>query len=325
MHRVLPTTNPAFLSLQDQSRVLPLFAFQSTLEHLLKKQEIDVVHAHNLHRDHCPGLASSITKTCHARRIPLIITVHDVGAYSSAPALASAKAALGAAVCVTTSSDNHKLLAKTFGVRALEVIEPCISFPSTPATAPTETPRIAIPGRLHPGKGILESAVIAGHVSNSLGSLTVMLSNYHHPHYGADLAYVNAIRDVGRTFPKLSCVFNEAPDASSLYCGAGVTLCMPLAAEGFGIVPLESLACGTPVIVHPLGGLSWTAGVPGIRIGDPFDAQKTCALLHEVLVNTSTLRQEIAQARPALEQRFSPDVIAARYLAVYERALKKHR
>jgi D-inositol-3-phosphate glycosyltransferase len=151
-----------------------------------------------------------------------------------------------------------------------------------------------------------------------------MLSNYRHPHYGADLGYVNAIRDLGGAFPNLNCVFNEAPDASSLYGGASVTICMPLAPEGFGIVPLESVACGTPVIVHPLGGLSWTAGVPGIRIGDPFDARKTCTLLHDMVFKKTLLRQEIAEGRAALEERFSPHIMAARYLAVYERAIK-HR
>lgn len=321
---MLPTTNPAFLGLQNQCRVLPVLGFQDTLEHLLLQQEIDVVHAHNLHRDHCPGLARSIVKTCQVRRIPVIITVHDIGAYSTSSALASAKAALSAAMCVTTSSYNHKLLAKTFGVRAAAIIEPCVSFPVTPSVDSTQAASIAIPGRLHPPKGILESALIAGHLSNSLGPVTVMLSNYRHPHYGADMAYVNAIGDLCGSFPKLNCVFNEAGDPSSLYHGASVTICMPLAPEGFGIVPLESLASGTPVIVHPLGGLSWTAGVRGVRIGDPFDALKTCTLLHDMMFNRSALREEIAQGRAALEERFSPHIMAARYLAVYERAAK-HR
>lgn len=324
-HRVLPTTNPAFLDLQAQDRVLPLLGLQCNLEEFLQQEKIDVVHAHNLHRGHCPGLASVIVNTCRARRIPLVITVHDIGTYSSSAALASANAALSAAVTVTTSPYNHKLLAKTLGIRAQAVIEPCVSFPATPSRHSTEAVSIAIPGRLSPPKGILESAIIAGHLSNSRRPVTVMLSNSRHPHYGADLSYVDAVRKLDSTFPTLKCLFNEAPNPNSLYCTAVVTICMPLAPEGFGMVPLESLAFGTPVLVHPLGGLSWTAGVPGVRIGDPFDALKTCTLLQDMILNRSLLREEIAKGRAALEERFSPQLMATRHLAVYERALKKHR
>lgn len=65
--------------------------------------------------------------------------------------------------------------------------------------------------------------------------------------------------------------------------------------------------------------------MPGVRIGHPLDALKTCTLLQDMVVNRSALGEEIMIARAALEERFSPQLMATRYLAIYEHALKKRR
>jgi len=60
------------------------------------------------------------------------------------------------------------------------------------------------------------------------------------------------------------------PDLSALYSGA--MLCVfPLLREGFGLPPLEAMACGTPVICSNASSLPEVVGDGGISF-DPHDS-----------------------------------------------------
>jgi hypothetical protein len=73
----------------------------------------------------------------------------------------------------------------------------------------------------------------------------------------------------------------------------------------------------------PLGGLTWTNGIQGVRIGGFRDPVKTCAIIQDMITNRKTLQGEIDEGRAALEARFSPEVMNSRYLALYDYALKR--
>jgi len=86
--------------------------------------------------------------------------------------------------------------------------------------------------------------------------------------------------------------------------------------EPFGIVMVESLVCGTPVLAHPRGAVPEviTDGVDGFVCRD---VEALCAAVGRI--------KEISrkQCRATVEKRFSDKVIAGQYLDLYRRVLAK--
>ena len=61
--------------------------------------------------------------------------------------------------------------------------------------------------------------------------------------------------------------------------------------EGFGLPPLEAMACGTPVITSNVSSLPEVVGEAGLTIS-PENEMALCDALHRVLVD-QTLRTEL--------------------------------
>ena len=108
------------------------------------------------------------------------------------------------------------------------------------------------------------------------------------------------------------------PDAElpAMYSAADL-LATPSFYEGFGLPPLEAMACGTPVIVSDVSSLPEVVGEAGLRI-DPGDADALAdAILR--LVEDSALRESLRKAGFAQARKFTWDKAARELLAVYGR------
>ena len=79
-------------------------------------------------------------------------------------------------------------------------------------------------------------------------------------------------------------------DLPALYNAADLFV-YPSLYEGFGLPPLEAMACGTPVITSNTSSLPEVVGDAGIMI-DPYDVDKLADAMHEVLYN-DRLREDI--------------------------------
>lgn len=88
--------------------------------------------------------------------------------------------------------------------------------------------------------------------------------------------------------------------------------------EPFGMVMIESLACGTPVVATRAGAAPEIVddGVTGFLRADP-------AALVPLLVRAATLDRRAC--RLAVEERFTAGRMAADHVAVYERAIARRR
>lgn len=108
------------------------------------------------------------------------------------------------------------------------------------------------------------------------------------------------------------------------YYRAADVCVMPSYYESFGLVAVEALACGTPVIATRVGGLQHTVqdGRTGYllswRCPEPF-AERI-----EALLENEDIRRRFGEAAPESVRRFSWDRVSAQILEVYEDLLQRH-
>ena len=107
-------------------------------------------------------------------------------------------------------------------------------------------------------------------------------------------------------------------DKLPYYYSAAEVLVMPSHYESFGMVALEAMACGTPVIASEVGGLGFLVqnGETGYTIpnGDP---DVLCERL-SMLLNDASLRQAMGQRAAQYAQSYTWDKIAAQIVNVYQ-------
>jgi len=92
----------------------------------------------------------------------------------------------------------------------------------------------------------------------------------------------------------------EQSDLPALYTLADLFV-FPSLYEGFGIPPLESMACGTPVIVSDKGALPETTGGCA-SIVDPFSVDSITAAMLELLQNQTLRNQFIEKGKQHVQQ-----------------------
>ncbi len=107
--------------------------------------------------------------------------------------------------------------------------------------------------------------------------------------------------------------FIEEPDLPALYTAADL-FCFPSLYEGFGLPPLEAMACGTPVICSNSSSLPEVVGDGGLLVA-PRSAALSAAIT-EVLTNDN-LRQRLRKRGMARASMFSWDTAAAKTLDLY--------
>ena len=99
-------------------------------------------------------------------------------------------------------------------------------------------------------------------------------------------------------------------------------LVLPSYHEPFGVVLIESLAMGTPVIASRVGGIPYIVedGKTGILV-EPGDVNALAEKM-QLLLEDGELRQEMGQhGKQEAMKRFHPDVVARKTMEVYEKVI----
>jgi len=107
-------------------------------------------------------------------------------------------------------------------------------------------------------------------------------------------------------------------DLHALYCAAHL-LVFPSLYEGFGLPPLEAMACGTPVVSSDAGALTEILGDAAVFI-DPLDIASLSQGIRRG-VEDKELRRELIERGIKRASRFSQSGFARRTLAVYREVL----
>ncbi len=114
--------------------------------------------------------------------------------------------------------------------------------------------------------------------------------------------------------------FQGAKDQDTLgyYYSAAEMVVMPSRYESFGMVALEAMACGTPVVASKVGGLAFSVqdGQTGFLVPDG-DAEAMASRIRLLLKNRA-LRHQMGRQAARWTQRYSWPAIAKQIVEVYE-------
>jgi glycosyltransferase involved in cell wall biosynthesis len=102
---------------------------------------------------------------------------------------------------------------------------------------------------------------------------------------------------------------------------AAEMLAHPAFYEGFGLPPLEAMACGLPVVVSDVASLPEVVGDAGLLI-DPHDVDELTVAIWRTL-NDPDLRQEMVEKGQRQAARFSWERAARETLEIYQLSFQK--
>ena len=107
-------------------------------------------------------------------------------------------------------------------------------------------------------------------------------------------------------------------DTLPYYYSAAEVLVMPSLYESFGMVALEAMACGTPVIASQVGGLAFLVqdGATGYHVPDG-DHEALCAKL-SLLLGDAALRQRMGAQAASYARGYAWETIAGNILKTYQ-------
>lgn len=107
-------------------------------------------------------------------------------------------------------------------------------------------------------------------------------------------------------------------DLPALYTGADLFV-FPSLYEGFGLPPLEAMACGTPVVCSNAASLPEVVGDAAITV-DPYDVEGLAEAMHCVLTDAD-LQEKLRKRGLKQARQFTWERTARETLAVYQEIL----
>jgi len=109
------------------------------------------------------------------------------------------------------------------------------------------------------------------------------------------------------------------------YCAANVVL-MPSYYEPFGMVAIEAMASGTPVVASNVGGLKWVVedGITGFR-AEPKAADKFAKQVAKILLDPALEKRLGENGIVKMRQNFSWNTVAEKALEIYKELIVQNQ
>jgi D-inositol-3-phosphate glycosyltransferase len=197
---------------------------------------------------------------------------------------------------------------------------------------PSEHRMVLFVGRIEPLKGLdvlieamgrfcqhshieqkkLDLAIIGGEPEVSPEVMTV------------EMARLKELREKYGVKDMVTFLGKRAQDTLPYYYSAAETVVVPSHYESFGMVALEAMACGTPVVASQVGGLAFLVkdGITGytVPVGDP---EALCCRLKS-LMSDPDLRAQMGQQAAEFARGYAWEKIAAQIVGLYKDVLLKN-
>ncbi len=172
-------------------------------------------------------------------------------------------------------------------------------------------------GLLRPHKNVVRMVEAFERAARAAGPLSLVLRGRPEARYGEVLAAIEAARRTADI--RILDQHVAAADMPCLYAAARAYV-QPSLHEGFGLPPLEALACGVPVLAADAGALPEVLGSAALYV-QPQDAAAIAAGMVRI-VTDSVLRAALIERGPAQVEHFDWRASARATLAVYERVAR---
>lgn len=115
----------------------------------------------------------------------------------------------------------------------------------------------------------------------------------------------------------------RSQDSLPYYYSAAEAVVVPSQYESFGMVALEAMACGTPVVASQVGGLAYLVqdGITGYTV--PVDEPGELANRLTLLLQDKNLRDQLGRQAVKLAQDYAWEKITAKLLSTYKEVLSE--
>ena len=188
---------------------------------------------------------------------------------------------------------------------------------------------VAFVGRIDPIKGIDTLLAAAQHLRKEIEEPLVVL--IVGGNLDANGEPVGALQDIERAAQTLGVTTSikligaQPQNRLPVIYSAADVVCVPSRYESFGLVAVEAMACGVPVVASRAGGLIYTVedGETGFLAAIENDREFASAILR-ILTNTP-LRDDLGRAARIAAHRFSWEAIAQSVRHVYYQLASGHR
>ncbi|MGQ4807897.1 D-inositol 3-phosphate glycosyltransferase [Candidatus Entotheonellaceae bacterium PAL068K] len=243
-----------------------------------------------------------------------------------------------ALIAESPASKHH--MVQEYGVAAAKIhvipggVDPAVFWPQDRQQArhtlglEAEAPMLLFVGRLQPLKGIDTFLRAAQRVRQQHAQLQVCIVgggvDTQDDHEAQELRRLRGLSQALGLSPHVRFIKAQPQAVLAQYYAAADVFVMPSHYESFGMVVLEAMACGTPVVASRVGGLTSTV-VPG-RTGFLVPEGDWQAFAQAVarLLDSPTLRQACAQASMKRARAFTWPRIVERTTWLYECLLRQH-
>jgi glycosyltransferase involved in cell wall biosynthesis len=171
---------------------------------------------------------------------------------------------------------------------------------------------LAFLGRISPDKGVEEAIAIALQSRKRLKIAAKIYPEDQEYYHQAIVPRLNQAK------PHVEFVGEVGGPAKEAFLGRAEAVLFPIGwPEPFGLVMIEAMACGTPVIAFRRGSVPEviTDGTTGFIVDDVAGAVAAVARVHQI---------NRRACRTAFEQRFDAVRMARDYLDVYDRVIAAH-
>ncbi len=136
-----------------------------------------------------------------------------------------------------------------------------------------------------------------------------------------EMARLQALREKYGLHDLVAFLGRRGQDTLPYYYSAAKAVVVPSHYESFGMVALEAMACGTPVVASQVGGLAFLVqdGVTGFTV--PVDEPQALADRLTMLIQDASLRKRMGEQAALFAREYGWEKIAVRILKLYQELL----